>query len=89
MKKIIAISMLTSILLSNEVSLEPIVVTATKVSQSIKDITSSTQVITKEDIEEKRYTSVLDALNSLAGVGYTTPEKPNNILKILISNTIK
>ncbi len=48
MKKIIAISMLTSILLSNEVSLEPIVVTATKVSQSIKDITSSTQVITKE-----------------------------------------
>ena len=84
MKKIIAISMLTSILLSNEVSLEPIVVTATKVSQSIKDITSSTQVITKEDIEEKRYTSVLDALNSLAGVGFTQDGGIGGLTKLYI-----
>ena len=84
MKKTIAISMLTSILLSNEISLEPIVVTATKVSQNIKDVTSSTQVITKEDIEEKRYTSVLDALNSLAGVGFTQDGGIGGLTKLYI-----
>ena len=47
MKKLITISLITSALLSNEIALDNIVITATKVSQNIKDTVASTQVITK------------------------------------------
>lgn len=41
---------------------------ATKSEQSIKDVTSNIKVITKEEIEERHYTSLPDALNRIAGV---------------------
>ena len=57
----------------NTIALEPIIVTsATKSSQSIKDVTSNINVITSQEIEEKHYTSVTEALNSIAGINYTS-----------------
>jgi len=47
------------------------VTTATKTSQSIKDVTSNIEVITAKDIEERGYTTVIQALNSLVGISFT------------------
>lgn len=74
MQKKISTSLVASLLLATTnlfsvQNLEPITVTsATKSSQSIKDVTSNIEVITKEEIEERHYTSVSEALNTLSGV---------------------
>ncbi|XOB60830.1 TonB-dependent receptor plug domain-containing protein [Campylobacterota bacterium DY0563] len=47
------------------------IVSATKSEQSIKDITSNVDVLTKEEIEERHFISVVDALNSLPGITFT------------------
>ncbi|WP_419764878.1 MAG: TonB-dependent receptor plug domain-containing protein [Arcobacter sp.] len=57
----------TSNLYSQQLS-EITVVSATKSEQSIKDVTSNVEVITKEEIEERHYTSVNEALNSFPGL---------------------
>ena len=77
MKKTIKLSLLSVALLSQlnaaEVKLKEItVVSATKSEQSLKDVTSNVSVITSEEIEEKHYTTVAQALNSIAGINYTS-----------------
>ena len=47
------------------------VVSATKTIQSLKNITSNVDVITAQDIEERGYTTVTEALNALAGISFT------------------
>ncbi|NPA60612.1 MAG: TonB-dependent receptor [Epsilonproteobacteria bacterium] len=84
MKKIITISLITSALLSSEVVFDNVVVTATKVSQELNDTVASAQVITKDEIEERRYTSVVDALNSLAGVGFTQEGGLGGLTKLYV-----
>jgi vitamin B12 transporter len=74
MQKKISTSLVASLFLAttnlfSAQSLEPITVTsATKSEQSIKDVTSNIEVITKEEIEERHFTTVAQALNTLAGV---------------------
>jgi vitamin B12 transporter len=74
MQKKISTSLVASLLLAttnlfSAQNLEPITVTsATKSTQSIKDVTSNVEVITKEEIEERHFSGVSEALNSLAGV---------------------
>jgi vitamin B12 transporter len=48
------------------------VTSATKTKQSVKDVTSNVSVITKEEIEEKQFTTVTQALNSIAGISFTS-----------------
>ena len=84
MKKLITISLITSALLSNEIALDNIVITATKVSQNIKDTVASTQVITKNEIQERGFTSVVDALNSLVGVGFTQDGGLGGLTKLYV-----
>jgi len=77
MKKTIQLSLISVALLSSlnaqEITLDEIRVTsATKSEHSLKDLTSNISVITAQDIEDKHYTSVTQALNSLAGVNYTS-----------------
>ena len=78
MQKKISYSLVASFLLATTnlfsvESLEPITVTsATKSEQSIKDVTSNVEVITKEDIEEKHYSSVVDALNTIPGISFVS-----------------
>jgi len=75
MNKKISTSLIASLLLSTNiyandtVQLDEITVTsATKSTQSIKDVTSNIDVITKEEIEERNFTTVSEALNTLGGI---------------------
>ena len=71
MHKKISTSLVASFLLATNLfsaqELESITVTsATKTSQSIKDVTSNIDVITSEEIEARHFTTVVEALNSLS-----------------------
>lgn len=65
---LVASCLLATNLLSNELY----VTSATKSEQSIKDVTSNVEVITKEDIEERHYSSITEALNTLPGISFTS-----------------
>lgn len=45
---------------------------ATKSEQSIKDVTSNVEVITSSELEEKKVTTVIDALNLVSGVNFVS-----------------
>ncbi len=74
MQKKLSISLVASVLLAttnlfSAQNLETIeVISATKSTQSIKDVTSNVEVITKEEIEERHFSGLSEALNTLAGV---------------------
>ncbi|MBP6714294.1 MAG: TonB-dependent receptor [Aliarcobacter sp.] len=78
MQKKLSISLVASILLAttnlfSAQELETITVTsATKSTQSIKDVTSNVEVITSEEIKERHFTTVSEALNTLAGINVTS-----------------
>jgi len=52
-------------------TLESITVTAaSKAAQKLESVTSNIEVITADEIEERRFTSVTEALSSLSGAGF-------------------
>lgn len=65
---LIAAAALVASLEANTLSLDPIVVTATKTEQSTKNITSNVDVITAQEIEEKHITSISEALMLISGI---------------------
>ena len=77
MKHTIKLSLITGIflninLIANE-KLEDInVISATKTLQNINSTTSNIEVITAQEIEERHYTTVTQALNSLSGINFTS-----------------
>jgi len=72
-KKILLSLLLSSLLSAQNIELNEIeVVSATKTKQSIKDVTSNVSIITQEEIEERHYQSVADALKTVAGINYTS-----------------
>jgi len=73
MNNTIKLSLITTLLIGSnlfaEENLEDITVTsATKSSQKLQEITSNIDVITAQEIEERHYTTVTEALSSLAGI---------------------
>jgi vitamin B12 transporter len=73
MNNTIKLSLITTLLLTTnliaENRLEDITVTtATKSSQKLQEVTSNINVITAQEIEDRQYTTVTEALNSLAGI---------------------
>jgi vitamin B12 transporter len=77
--KKISISLITSLLISMNLSAEDsvqlssiTVSTATKTEQSIQDVTSAIEVITKEELEERHFIDAIDAISSLAGVSFNS-----------------
>ncbi|RXJ83011.1 TonB-dependent receptor plug domain-containing protein [Arcobacter cloacae] len=78
MQKKLSISLVASFLLAttnlfSAESLETITVTsATKTTQSIKDVTSNVDVITAQEIEERKFTTVVEALNTLPGISFVS-----------------
>jgi vitamin B12 transporter len=73
LKKSILLSILASNLLlaANTVNIDTITVTAaSKAPQALKNITSNIEVITAEEIEEKHYTTVMEAISSLPGINF-------------------
>jgi vitamin B12 transporter len=80
---LVASFLLATNLLSNE--LDQITVTsATKSEQSIKDVTSNVEVITKEDIEERHFVTIADALNTLAGVSFVSNGSLGNTTSVFL-----
>ncbi|MBD3797528.1 MAG: TonB-dependent receptor, partial [Campylobacterales bacterium] len=76
MQKKLQLSLLTVAFLSQlhaqEITLDTLTVTsATKAKQTLQEVTSNTEVITAEEIEERRFTTVLQALNSLSGISFS------------------
>lgn len=57
---------------ANTLTLEPIVVSATKTEQFLKETTANINIITAQEIEEKHYTTVTEALNSLSGISFSS-----------------
>jgi vitamin B12 transporter len=68
---ITATLLFSSYTLANERLQDITVVSATKSSQKLNDVTSNIDVITSKDIEERGYTTILQALNSLSGTSFT------------------
>jgi len=63
----------TNIYANDTAQLDEITVTsATKSAQSIKDVTSNIDVITKEELEERNFSGVSEALNTLSGINITS-----------------
>lgn len=57
---------------AQDLQLDTITVTsAAKTEQKLRDVTANTEVITAEEIKEKRYTTVSEALNSLSGISFS------------------
>lgn len=67
----VASTTLVSSLAAKETILNPIVISATKTEQSLKEITTVIELITAEEIQERHYTTLIEALNSLAGIDFT------------------
>lgn len=56
---------------ANDLALDPVIVSAAKTEQSLKDITANAQIITADELEEKHITSVIDALRMIASIPVT------------------
>ena len=68
---LLSVAFLSQLNASQIVNLEEITVTsATKTKQSIQDVTSNVSIITSEEIQERHYTTVSEALNSVSGINY-------------------
>lgn len=77
MNKKISTSLVASFLLAtlniNAEELSQITVSsATKSEQSIQDVTSNIEVITKEEIDERNYSNIIEALNSVSGTSFVS-----------------
>lgn len=79
MKKNINLSLVAALLFatnlySNETTkLDEITISsATKSEQKLRDVTANVDVITAEDIESRKFKTVVEALNSLAGVSFAS-----------------
>lgn len=70
---LVASFLLATNLYSQTTTLETITVTsATKSEQKLKDVTANVDVITAEDIEDRKFKTVVEALNSLSGVSISS-----------------
>ena len=68
---LVASATLVASLGAETLTVDPIVVTASKTEQSLSNITSNVNIITSEEIAEKHYTTVIEALNTLPGISIT------------------
>ena len=69
---LVAASLLLTQATFADTTLEDItVVSATRTTQNLQNVTSNVDVITAQDIEDRGYTTVTQALNSLPGVTFT------------------
>lgn len=65
---LVASAILVAALGADTLSLDSIVVSATKTEQSLKETTSNINIITSEELEEKHITSVIDALRTFTSI---------------------
>lgn len=65
---LVAAATLVASVEANTLQLDPIVVSASKTEQSLKDVTANIDVITAEELEENHIISVLDALRNYSSI---------------------
>ncbi|MGZ5207953.1 MAG: TonB-dependent receptor, partial [Sulfuricurvum sp.] len=65
---LVACATLVASLAADTLTIDPIVVSATKTEQSLKETTANIDVITSEELEEKHITSVIDALRTFTSI---------------------
>jgi vitamin B12 transporter len=65
---LVAAATLVASLEANTLDLDPIVISASKTEQSLDSVTADIHVITADDIDERHYTTLTEALNSLPGI---------------------
>lgn len=65
---LVACATLITSLEAKDLTLDPIVVSAAKTEQSLKETTANIDVITAQELEEKHITSVIDALRTLGNI---------------------
>lgn len=68
---LVASATLIASLHARDVTLDPIVVSANKTEQSLKEVTADVVLISAEELEEKHITSVIDALRTITGIALT------------------
>lgn len=87
----LAILSISSVALANtptEVDgLEPIVVTANRIDTAAKDVLASVTVINRQEIEQKQYASLLEALNSVPSIAISNSGGAGKISSISIRGT--
>lgn len=64
----VASATLVASLGANTLTLDPIVISASKTEQHLKDVTANVDVITSDELEERYITSVIDALKTLSNI---------------------
>lgn len=67
-RSLVACAALIASVEAKDLALDPIVISASKTEQSLKETTSDIQIITAEEFEEKHITSVIDALRLLGNI---------------------
>jgi len=65
---LVASATLVASLGADALTVDPIVVTATKTEQSLQNITSNVDIITGEELAEKHITTIAEALNLVSGI---------------------
>lgn len=72
-KKLLLSLLASSILSAQNIELEQITVTsAAKSEQSIEDVTANVSVITAKEIEQRHYSDITQALESVAGINFAS-----------------
>lgn len=65
---LVACATLAASLEANTLQLDPIVISASKTEQSLKETTADIDIITAQELEEKHIASVIDALRTLGNI---------------------
>jgi vitamin B12 transporter len=65
---LVASATLVAALEANTLQLDPVIISASKTEQSLKNTTANIDVITAQELEEKHITSVIDALKTLSNI---------------------
>lgn len=68
---LVACTALVASLKAQDLPLDPIVVSAIKTEQSLKNTTANVQIITAEELEEKHVVTLIDALRSMTNIPIT------------------
>ncbi|MFY9074154.1 TonB-dependent receptor [Malaciobacter mytili] len=89
MKQKLPLSLVASFFLATTTyanyQISPITITgASKTEQTINNVTSNVEVITKEEIEERNFTTVSEALTSVSGISFTSNGSVGNTTSIFL-----
>ncbi len=66
-----ASAVLVASLGAQEITLDPIVVSASKTEQSLRNITANVDILSSDELEEQHVTTVAEALEALGGITLT------------------